>query len=241
MFIVQLGKQSHRYKMMNSGIYKISWENNPYYYYGQAVNFNRRKSTHLESMRKGKHRNPKMQSIYDKYGDFIFEPILYACCEDLNDLEQKYLDEHFNDVYCCNLCPKSFSSKGRVYSEKALKSIKEAAKNRTKLIGEMNPFYGKKHTEETKRKISESRIGKKFPKLSEAKKGTIVSKETKKKLSEMRKYGGASRAKEILDINTGVFYSCAKEVSDLYGYVGSTFLAKMNGNRKNNTQFIQLK
>lgn len=241
MFLAQLGKQSHRYNMIKSGIYKIYWENNPYYYYGQAVNLNRRKSTHLESIRKGKHRNPKMQSIYNKYGDFIFEPILYAEIEDLNALEQKYLDDYFNDDFCCNLCPNSFSSKGRVYSEETLKSIREAAKNRTKLTGDMNPFYGKKHTEETKRKISQSRTGRKYPKLSESKKGTVVSKETKRKLSQMRKYGGASRAKEILDTNTGVFYSCAKEVSDLYGYVASTFLARMNGNRKNNTQFIQLK
>jgi hypothetical protein len=120
-------------------------------------------------------------------------------------------------------------------------SIREARKNRVKLIGDMNPFYGKKHTQEAKIKMSESRIGKKFPKLSEAKKGTKASEETRRKLSQARSYGGSAKAKAILDTNTGVFYSCAKEVSDLYGFAPSTFLARMNGNRKNNTQFIQLK
>lgn len=226
--------------MNNSGIYKIYWQNNPYYYYGQAVNLNRRKSTHLESIKKGKHRNPKMQSIYNKYGDFIFEPIVYADYQDLNSIEQKYLDKYFNDEFCCNLCPNSFSSKGRVYSQETLNSIRESAKNKVKLIGELNPFYGKKHTEETKRKLSELRKGKKNPKISEAKRGIKASEETKKKLSLIRKYGGAPKAKLILDTNTGVFYSCAKEVSDLYGYVQSTFLSRVNGNRKNNTQFIQV-
>lgn len=235
--MVQLG---YLCNMKASGIYKIYWENNPYYYYGQAVNLQRRKSTHLESMRKGRHRNPKMQSIYNKYGDFIFKPIEYAEYEELNTVEQKYLDEFFNDEFCCNLCPNSFSSKGRVYSQETLMSIREARKNRVKLIGELNHFYGKTHTEETKRKISESRIGKKFPKLSESKKGIKASDETRKKMSKARSYGGAPLAKTILDTNTGVFYSCAKEVSDLYGFAASTFRARMNGNIKNNTQFIQL-
>lgn len=226
--------------MTASGIYKIYWSNNPYYYYGQAVNLQRRKSTHLESMRKGRHRNPKMQSIYNKYGDFIFEPIEYAEYEELNTVEQKYLDEFFNDELCCNLCPNSFSSKGRVYSEETLKSIREARKNRVKLIGDMNPFFGKTHTEETKRKISESKKGKKFPKISESRRSIKVTDETRRKLSKAKSYGGAPSARTILDTNTGVFYSCAKEVSDLYEFTTSTFRARMNGSRKNNTQFIQL-
>lgn len=226
--------------MNASGIYKIYWSNNPYYYYGQAVNLQRRKSTHLESMRKGKHKNPKMQSIYNKYGDFIFELIEYAEYEELNTVEQKYLDEFFNDEFCCNLCPNSFSSKGRVYSDETLKSIREARKNRVKLIGNMNHFFGKTHTEEAKRKISESKKGKKFPKISESRRSIKVTDETRRKLSKARSYGGAPSARTILDTNTGVFYSCAKEVSDLYEFTTSTFRARMNGSRKNNTQFIQL-
>lgn len=66
-------------------------------------------------------------------------------------------------------------------------------------LGDKNSFYGKKHTEETKDKISESKKGieswnKGIPmseevkqKLSKSQKGKKSSDETKKKLSEMRK------------------------------------------------------
>jgi len=47
------------------------------------------------------------------------------------------------------------------------------------------PMYGKRHSEETKRKISEARIGKKYPKLSAAKKGIPQSEETKRKRKEL--------------------------------------------------------
>ena len=47
-----------------------------------------------------------------------------------------------------------------------------------KLRGENNPFYGKHHSNEARRKISEARTGKKFGPLSE---------ETKKKISEAQK------------------------------------------------------
>jgi group I intron endonuclease len=49
-------------------------------------------------------------------------------------------------------------SKGRVMGDKQRKLISEFAKKR---IGNLNPFFGKKHSAETIKKISASRIGKK--------------------------------------------------------------------------------
>ena len=60
--------------------------------------------------------------------------------------------------------------------------------------GSNNPFYGKKHTEESKRKMSESRRGsvpwnkgKECPKTARTLMGHSVSDETKKKISETLK------------------------------------------------------
>lgn len=62
------------------------------------------------------------------------------------------------------------------------------------LVGEKNPFYGKKHTEETKRHISEIQKGQKRgpcpeetrKKISEAQKGRKLTEEHKAKLSEAK-------------------------------------------------------
>lgn len=223
--------------MVKGGIYRLYWDNNNYYYYGQAVDLQRRKSTHKESASKNKHKNPKIQAIVNKYGMFKFQIIVHCRNEHLDFLEQRYIDEHFEDQWCCNLCPTASSSKGRIYTGSALEAIREAARNRD-LRGEKNAFFGKKHSDETKAKIAISRIGKKYPKLSEAKKGTIASQETRNKLSKARSYGGAPKAKIVLDTYTGVYYSCAKEVSDLYNFVQSSFRSMLNGGIKNKTTFI---
>ena len=74
------------------------------------------------------------------------------------------------------------ASKGRVPSIETRKKISEASKGRT-------VWKGKKHTEETKRRMSEARKGKKFSeehkrKIGLGNKGKIRSEETRKKISQ---------------------------------------------------------
>ena len=83
--------------------------------------------------------------------------------------------------------------KGRKFSEEHRRKISEHAKLRT---GEKNPFYGKHHTDEYKKMMSEKYKGKNAywygkhaseetrKKQSEMRKGHFVSDETKKKMSE---------------------------------------------------------
>ena len=220
---------------IKSGIYKIFWNNNPYFYYGQAVNLTKRKNSHFGTMRLGKHKNPKIQNIFNKYGLPSFEIIEKCELSLLDQKEQIYIDMHFNNSFCCNINPLATSSKGVKHSAETIE------KNRLSHLKicekEKNPFYGKKHTLETRKKISDSKKNKKFPKISQSKKGTIASSETRKKMSERRKYDGCWKAKPVIDINTGVFYVCIKEVSDLYNISGSTLRSYLNGNRINKTQW----
>jgi len=82
--------------------------------------------------------------------------------------------------------------KGQKLSEEARTKISEAAKERS---GEKNPFYGRKHSEETREKMRRSHAGKKRKphseetkrKMSESQKGRKLSEETRRKMSEAAK------------------------------------------------------
>ena len=80
-------------------------------------------------------------------------------------------------------------------------------------MGKGNPFYGKHHTEETKRKISESRkgkcIGEEHPMY-----GKHHSKENLEKISKNRQGKGG---KQVLCIETGEIFNCMMDAARRYG------------------------
>lgn len=68
-------------------------------YVGQTTNFSRRKSEHLEKLRKHAHINIKLQAAFDKYGenDFIFEKICYDnLTKEQLDEQEKYYINYYN-------------------------------------------------------------------------------------------------------------------------------------------------
>ena len=80
---------------------------------------------------------------------------------------------------------------GTRHSEETKRKMSEARE------GEKNPFYGKTHSEEAKRKMSEAGKRRKPSeearrKISESQKGHTVSKETKRKMSKAMKAGKKS-------------------------------------------------
>src|SRR5579859_5751742 len=78
-----------------SGIYRITCTTNGMFYIGSAVNLYRRWVTHRSDLRNNKHRNPKMQRAFNKYGEeaFAFEVLeLVLLPEMLIAREQHYFD-----------------------------------------------------------------------------------------------------------------------------------------------------
>lgn len=78
-----------------SGIYKITNIVNGKFYIGSTIKIVRRKLAHFNTLKRGVHKNPKLQSSFNKHGqdNFIFEVIEYV--QDVNNLlviEQHYLD-----------------------------------------------------------------------------------------------------------------------------------------------------
>ena len=158
-----------------SGIYKITSPSKKIYI-GQSVDIIGR--WNLYKKLRCKNQTYLYYSL-KKYGfeKHKFEIICQCILEDLNNLEKYYVDlyQTFNSKYGMNL-KDGGGSKG--VSSDATK-LKQSAS----LKGENNPFYGKKHSEETRLKLSE--IAKKRK----------LSVETKKKIGESIK--GKKRSQEI--------------------------------------------
>lgn len=167
-------------KLNKSGIYKITCLDNGIIYIGSSNNIQKRSAKHLRCMRKGDHCNPRMQNAFNKYGEksFIFEVV--EIVEDLNNLVVR--EQHYIDLYnVCkheigfNICPIAGSVQGRIVTVQARKNLSLAMKGRpgkptsletkikqreAKLKNPTCYWLDKKHSIETRNKISNVQIGK---------------------------------------------------------------------------------
>lgn len=125
------------------GIYQLKFPNG--IYIGSSFRISKRIKNHQTKLIAGKHGNIHLQRSYEKYKEFESEVILVCRKEDLIFYEQICID---------NLKPSLNLSRlaGKVeYTEEVRKKMSEAKK-----ISRV----GQKHSEETKMKISLSKIGK---------------------------------------------------------------------------------
>lgn len=101
--------------------------------------------------------------------------------------------------------------KGRKFSDETLKKMKDTAKERF-IIPENNPMYGKKHSEESKNKISE---GNRNP-----------SKETRRKMSN------AKDKKAVICLTTGIIYESVREAERQTGVDSGSIVKCCQGKKK---------
>jgi hypothetical protein len=158
--------------MKVSGIYKIQSKKKPSrIYIGSAVNIRQRRFSHLSSLRRGCHHSKKLQNHYNKYGedDLIFSTVLGCEKSELIKSEQYFLDS-FETYFNVS------KTAGNCLGVKASEETKQ--KMSKQRIGHCGWNKGKhyfNHTEETKQKIRDTKVGK--PR----------SEETKRKVSETLK------------------------------------------------------
>jgi group I intron endonuclease len=139
-------------------IYRITNMANSHFYIGSADSFARREWQHKYDLRRGVHKNPRLQAAWNKYGEemFVFE-ILEEVPEGESQLawENKYLHVHVGRPDCYNI-------------------------NRDAELSRL----GLQHTEESKRLIGE-RVR---AAVAEGKAGAFIpSAETRSKMSEALK------------------------------------------------------
>ena len=117
-----------------------------------------------------------LKKAIQKYNKKNFTKEILCFC---NDVSTSYFNEgiyiaEYNTLQPngYNISPKGGNCGKGSTSKETKKLISKANKGKSRNKGEKNSFFGKKHTEECKKKLSESL------------KGRIVSKETKRKMSE---------------------------------------------------------
>lgn len=192
-----------------SGIYAIVNIHNGHRYIGSAVNLHSRWLRHKNELRRGIHRNRHLQHAWNKYGEDAFN---FVVLENVKDKQ--------------NLIPIEQGYVSRMRPEYNISIIVDS------------PMMGRKHREESKKKISNSHIGIRPTDavrhlLSVVHKGLKASVETRQKMSDTTKgmyRGWADRAilqytkdgrfvnrfKSIMDaeratgIGNGVIVRCAR-------------------------------
>lgn len=169
-------------------MYKISCIDNNSYYYGSSENIIKRWSYHKSMLCKNKHDNPIVQNTWNKYGEAAFQFEIDGLFEkdNLEEIENIYLKEYVGKPGCMNIGTEAHSAmRGRKHTEETKQKISEAGKLR-------------KQTEETKQKIREALQG--VPrseeickKMSEGMKGNKLwlgrkhTPEARKKMSDAKK------------------------------------------------------
>ena len=109
----------------------------------------------------------------------------------------------------------------------ALKGNKWSEEQRLKIslmfTGEGNPFYGKTHTEETKKKISENRKGKNAGKNHHM----YGKKHAEEALEKMSKNRTGKGGKKVRCINTGEIFDCMMDAARWCGLVNSASIGQI--------------
>lgn len=181
-------------EMRNTGIYSIRCLANNKIYVGQSKNIYSRYKAHLRELKLNEHTNVILQNSWNKYGpnNFIFKVEEYCSKEELNSKEIEHFDKYKNNS-AFNIAPvgvqgvRKTGYKGRKHTEETKKKISEAHK-------------GMKYTKEQLDQIKETKIknGTTHPKrkplkqetknkISAAHKGKKATEETKAKLSKAHK------------------------------------------------------
>lgn len=221
------------YKHKICCVYKIHCTKNDKIYVGRTRHFYNRRNTHIRLLNKECHFNRYIQNDWNLYGNdsFIFEIVEILKIEDTD----KFLDER--EIYWIEKLNSTINKNGynltdgginnhtykyRTEEEMKLTKLKQGKSQKGRLAGEKhhfygsksedNPFYGKKHSEETKQKQRNAKLGNSYTK------GIKKTEEQKKRMSEDRigKRKGKENvsSKQVVCLNTGEIYDCISQAHE---------------------------
>lgn len=172
-------------KSIKSGIYCIECIETNKKYIGQSIDINDRWRRHISELNNNVHDNNYLQNAWNKYGEkcFMFSVLEYCIENNLDERETYYIEKYntLNRDFGYNL-KSGGQNGGSKYSDESKLKMSNSVKNsynedlrnkrkldalnqwsnpkiKAKIIGENNGMYGKTHSEESRKKISNANKG----------------------------------------------------------------------------------
>lgn len=217
------------------GIYKIENKINHKVYIGQSVDIYTRWYNHKHNLLNGTHYNSHLQKSWDKYGEENFDfSIIEICDQDrLDKLEVLYISHYqsYDAKFGYNL---SFGGSGGGVPTDETRHKLSLANSR-----ENNPMFGRHHTEETKDKIRQKKVGDKnamygkrgeaspiygrkhteaeLEKIRQANKGRRMSDSCRKKQSQAKSGQNNPRSRAVYCPELDEYFWGVQDVQNKYG------------------------
>jgi len=156
--------------MNKCGIYAIVNELNGKIYVGSSVNIKDRLVKHKSALNLNKNISPHLQKAWNKYGEDAFRfSILEECKEDMLIIREQAWIDYYDSM-----------NKDKGYNLKEAGSHGKHSEETKKKISQSH--IGIKHGDDAKRKMSLAKKGKPSPRL-----GVVLSEDSKKKMSLAKK------------------------------------------------------
>lgn len=202
---------------MEAGVYLISNNVNGKCYVGSTIHLDQRRREHFSKLANNKHINAHLQNAYNKYGREAFDFEILETIDIDDNIKDKLLKRE--QFWIDNLKPE--------YN--------------ILLVAGSNLGY--RHTEETKKKISESTTGVKKSEehakhIREGQSGRVLTEEHKAKLSEAARHRKSPSNHAIISID-GVIYNSLKEASEATGVKYNTIQKRLKNPNFSNYYYVK--
>lgn len=143
-------------------IYRITNMANNKFYIGSAMSFERRSWQHKYDLKRGAHKNPRLQAAWNKYGEdmFVFEVVEeIPAGEDQLVWENKYLHVHVGQPDCYNINTDAVGMRIGIPHSAGTK-LKVSQNRVGKHAGSEHYRYGQVLAEAVRQKIGNTQRGK---------------------------------------------------------------------------------
>lgn len=202
---------------MEAGVYKIMNNANGKCYIGSSIDLHQRRLQHFAALKYNKHINKHLQNAYNKYGVDAFDFSILEVVEITDNIKEVLLSRE--QFWIDNINPE--------YN----------------ILPVAGSTLGYHHTEETKKKISETMTGVKKSEehakhIREAQKGRKLTEEHKAKLSKAAKHRKTMSHHTIISID-GVIYNSLKEASEITGVKYNTIQKRLKNPKFSNYIYVK--